>query len=333
MNLKRILIIQTAFIGDVILATAVLEKWHEIYPDAKIDMMIRKGNEGLFEGHPYLNKLIIWEKKKDKLKNLLRACLEIRRNKYDVVINLHRFFSSGLMVLLSGARIKSGFSANSLSLFYTHRYPHNTSQGLHEVERNQNLISNWTGSKPAMPRLYPQPSDTEKVKSLKLSPYICIAPGSVWPTKQLPLSQWIPLLQKLPEYLVVYLIGAASDQKAFDELVHSRPVNTLNLAGRLSLLQSAALMKDAMINYVNDSAPLHIASAMNAPVAAIFCSTVPVFGFGPLSSESYLIETEEKLACRPCGLAGKSACPYGHFKCAKTITNEQLFFPMEQRGL
>ena len=83
-------------------------------------------------------------------------------------------------------------------------------------------------------------------------------------------------------------------------------------------------MHEALMNYSNDSAPLHIASAMNAPVAAVFCSTVPQFGFGPLSEKFFVIQTKEKLDCRPCGLHGFNKCPQGHFKCAHSIEAEEL---------
>ena len=73
------------------------------------------------------------------------------------------------------------------------------------------------------------------------------------------------------------------------------------------------------MNYVNDSAPLHIASAMNAPVTAVFCSTVPSFGFGPLRENGRVVETPEDLDCRPCGLHGHRECPKGHFRCALGI--------------
>ena len=92
-----------------------------------------------------------------------------------------------------------------------------------------------------------------------------------------------------------------------------------NLAGKLSLLETAALMQNAEMNFVNDSAPLHIASAMNAKVTAIFCSTIPAFGFTPLSDKSTLVETKAMLDCRPCGLHGYKSCPEGHFKCAYSI--------------
>ena len=95
--------------------------------------------------------------------------------------------------------------------------------------------------------------------------------------------------------------------------------NVSNLAGELSYLESCALMKGAKMNYVNDSGPLHMASAVNAPVTTFFCSTVPSFGFGPLSDQSTIIEVSEQLPCRPCGLHGHKSCPKKHFKCGNDI--------------
>jgi heptosyltransferase-2 len=102
------------------------------------------------------------------------------------------------------------------------------------------------------------------------------------------------------------------------------------LAGKLNFLSSAALMEKAKMNYTNDSAPLHFASATDAPVTAIFCSTVPAFGFYPLSSKSFIAETDEKLPCRPCSLHGLKACPLGHFKCAYTIPTSKLLATLSE---
>ena len=65
----KILVIQTAFLGDVVLATAVLEKLHQYFPDAQIDFVLRKGNEGLLSSHPFLHNLLLWDKKQQKIKN------------------------------------------------------------------------------------------------------------------------------------------------------------------------------------------------------------------------------------------------------------------------
>ena len=125
----------------------------------------------------------------------------------------------------------------------------------------------------------------------------------------------------------IYLLGSKTDTLLCDEIIkQSKHLNALNLCGKLNLLESAALMKDAAMNYVNDSAPLHLCSAINAPCIAFFCSTVPEFGFGPLSDRALVIQSELELPCKPCGVHGKDTCPEGHFKCGTTISIDNISF-------
>jgi ADP-heptose:LPS heptosyltransferase len=328
---QKILIIQTAFLGDVVLATALLEKLHETFPEARLDFLLRKGNEALLNQHPYLNHLYIWDKKQGKFKDLYRLLREIRREKYELIINLQRFGATGLLTALSGARQTVGFDKNPFSRFFSRTVPHSVSNGLHETERNQKLIEHITGLETAKPRLYPTIADYEKVAVYKQQPYLCMAPSSVWFTKQYPENQWVDLLQQLPSTYKVYLLGAPADKELCDRiLTASGHANTENLCGKLNLLQSAALQQDAVLSYVNDSGPMHLASATDAPVCAVYCSTVPSFGFGPLSTFSRVVETEVPLPCRPCGLHGYKACPQGHFRCATTIRTAQLLAVLEQ---
>jgi len=335
---QKFLVIQTAFIGDVVLATALIEKLHAFYPDARIDFLVRKGNEGLLLGHPYLHEVLIWDKKQNKLKNLFNLIRRIRKEHYDKVINVQRFAATGLLTAFSGAKETIGFDKNPLSRFFTHRIPHIVSAParrgattpaagapLHEIDRNQTLIAAFTDDQPAKPRLYPTTADEEKVKPYQNTPYITISPASVWFTKQYPREKWASFIQKLPAGLQVYLLGAPSDKELCQAIFAANPTPlTRDLSGQLSFLQSAALQKGAVMNYVNDSAPMHFASAVNAPVTAVYCSTIPAFGFGPLSDNRHLVEIAEPLDCRPCGLHGYKACPQGHFNCAYKIQDQQL---------
>ncbi|MBS1487523.1 MAG: glycosyltransferase family 9 protein [Bacteroidetes bacterium] len=323
------LIIQTAFIGDVILATALIEKIHYHYPDSPIDFLVRKGNEELLQGHPYLRTVLVWNKKQSKIKNLFRMIFQIRKNKYHYIVNVHRFASSGIITAFSGAPVKLGFAKNPLSFLFTKKFIHPIGS-THEVIRNQTLIEELTDRELTKPRLYPSAQHYESVSQYKKGSYICLAPTSVWFTKQLPSEKWIDLLVSLKgRFKNYYLLGAPNDQATCESIRQATAdEHVINLSGKLSFLESAALMKDAEMNFVNDSAPLHIASAMNAPVTSVFCSTVPAFGFTPLSDRSYIIETNEKLDCRPCGLHGFRQCPKGHFKCAYTIENTQLLQPL-----
>ncbi len=317
---SRILVVQTAFIGDAILATALLEKLRADYPNASLDLMVRKGNETLFQHHPYLNKLYIWDKGAGKYLNLYAAAREIRLCCYDYLINLQRFWSTGLLALFSRAGQRMGFSENPLSMFYDVKVPYPFDQGLHEVARNQRLIAHLTDSLPGRPALYPSIADLEAVAPLKAAPYVCLAPASVWFTKRLPPSKWVELARRLAADFRLFFIGAPEDRLLCSEIIAELPQGAVrNLCGELSLLQSAALIKDARMNYVNDSAPLHLASGVNGPTTAFFCSTVVDFGFGPLADTARVAQIEEDLYCRPCGIHGRRKCPQGHFRCGHEI--------------
>lgn len=328
----KILIIQTAFIGDVVLATALVEKLHAFYPDADIHFLLRKGNESLLTDHPVISKVLMWDKRHRKYQNLLQLLSEIRSANFDVVVNCQRFAASGFLTAFSGAKKRLGFEKNPFSFRFSERFPHKIGKRgdvlfLHEVERNQLLISGITDQQAVAPKLYPAAADFTSVAGYKEQPYVTICPASVWKTKELPASKWIELITAIPSNCKIYLLGAAAD-KPIAEAIRKMSDNTqiTNCCGTFSFLQTAALMKDAAMNYTNDSAPLHFASAMNAKVTAVFCSTVPQFGFGPLSSERHILEEQIGLPCRPCGLHGYKRCPEKHFDCAKKI-NMKTYLP------
>ncbi|MEM6262893.1 MAG: glycosyltransferase family 9 protein [Bacteroidota bacterium] len=313
--MKRVLLIQTAFIGDVILATGLLEKLHAYFPETQLDMVVRKGNESLLKRHPFLGQVYTFDKKQ-KYASMWALRKVLRPQQYDLAINVQRFASSGMISWLSGAKERIGFAKNPLSFTYDKKFPHEIGTGQHELERNQQLIAHLTDGEYARPKLYPSKADYAALPKAKS--YVCLAPTSVWFTKQWPADKWVGLIQQFSEDTQVFLLGAPGDKEACTYIQQQAGRSQVtNLAGKLSLLQSAALMAGANMNYVNDSAPLHLASAMNAPLRAIFCSTVPAFGFTPVSDDSQVLETQLELACRPCGLHGHKACPEGHFKCTE----------------
>jgi heptosyltransferase-2 len=243
---------------------------------------------------------------------------------------VQRFAATGLLTVFSGAKETIGFNKNPLSFLFTKKIKHMISTAdkpKHEIERNNDLIEYFTDNQAFRPVLYPSPKDYENILLYKNTPYICVAPASVWFTKQYPKDKWISFIKKLPAGVVIYLLGGKEDAalcNAIQEQCPDRQV--VSLAGKLSFLESAALIQDATMNYVNDSAPMHFASAMNAPVTAVYCSTLPSFGFGPLSDKKFIVEIREPLPCRPCGLHGFKTCPLGHFKCAHQIRDEQLLY-------
>jgi heptosyltransferase-2 len=343
--MHRILVIQTAFIGDVVLATALLQNLHAAYPSATIDILVRQGAQELFTDHPYINEVHVWNKKKNKYQHLFQIIQTIRRIKYDVVINVQRYFATGIITLLSGAKKTIGFNKNPLSFLFSEVVKHqfgaaaeaaggaaeqnSSSAALHETSRNHALLASLTTAPVAKPALYPSAANFAAVQKLQGAPYICMSPGSVWETKKMPAQNWIDLINAVPTNYTIYLMGAPNEKDLCAEILSgSSREGVINIAGQLNLLEAAALIKGASLNYVNDSAPMHLASATGAAVAAIYCSTTPAFGYGPLSAKQFIIESLEPLACKPCGLHGKKLCPLGHFNCGHSITTAQLLAPL-----
>lgn len=329
-NAKPILIIQTAFIGDTILASSFARSVHEAYPEAPIHFLLRKGNETVIQGLPFIHKVWIWDKKAGKIRSLWGLVQEMRQFDFAAVFNLHRHASSGFVTAFMHAAQKIGFRQNPLSFFFTHkvihRIPHVVSgTAWHEVQRNLRLLQEVRGDipmpfslsnhRPVLPLLE---NHRQKVATYKTKPFVVVAPASVWFTKQWEEAKYTQLVSELSQNRQVYLIGGPGDRELCQRVKGNS--SAVNLAGELSLLESAALMQGADRVFVNDSGPLHLASAVNAPTTAVFCATIPEFGYGPLATNAIVLETPIKLACRPCGLHGGTKCPEGHFLCSGNIT-------------
>lgn len=321
---KTILIIQTAFIGDTILASHFARAVKDQYPHSKIHFFLRKGNEAVIQGLPTIEKTWIWDKQGGKTKNLMKLISELRKINFDMVFNLHRHFNSGLVAAMVKAPVKIGFRQNPMSMFYTNKINHQIPdpRGWHEVQRNLELIPGFKivdNQKIYKPELPLQQKNFDKVAPYVSDNYFVIAPASVWFTKAWSEEKYSELTRELTKMGKVLFIGAPSDKELCDRIRQDHP-DTLNLCGALNLLDSAALMKKARRVFVNDSAPLHLASCVNAKTTAIFCSTVPQFGYTPLADDSVVVDVGDSLSCRPCGLHGHTACPLGHFKCSGDIT-------------
>jgi heptosyltransferase-2 len=317
--MKKVLIIQTAFIGDVILSTPVFSELKRLCPTSKIDVLVRKGNESLLLNNPNINSVIIFDKKKNKIAELFSLIKLLRGNKYDEIINFHRYLSSGVLTFLGGAKERTGFNVNPFSFSYTRKINHSLTEAKHEVIRNLECIKHFGLVNFVRPSLYPSSEDFDKIKDYISGEYFCLAPSSVWFTKMLPEEKWVELVNMLSLKGKVYLLGGPSDFSLCQSIINkTKGTNIENFAGKFSFLESAALMKTASRNFVNDSGPLHICSAMNAPVTVFFCSTVTGFGFGPLSEDAKVVEVAN-LTCRPCGVHGYKECPLGHFKCGFEI--------------
>jgi lipopolysaccharide heptosyltransferase II len=329
---KRILIIQTAFFGDVILTLPLVQVLKENFPESKIDFLCIPKTSALLKNNPFINEVIAYDKKNSGFKEFKALVKNLKKTKYDLLISPHRSFRTTLLVYLSSSGKTISFDKTSLSFLYDVRVPY--INNIHEIQRNLKLLEplGIKENKIIRPELFPGKEESEKIDRLftennisNEEKIIAIAPGSVWMTKRFPADKFAKLcgLMKSIESKII-LTGGAED-KTISEFIlkNSDNKNIINFTGDLTILESAELIKRSSLLITNDSASLHIGNAMGTKVIAIFGATVPAFGFFPYGNNDVVIETNG-LPCRPCSIHGGDKCPIGTFVCMKNIKEEKI---------
>jgi heptosyltransferase-2 len=331
--ISRILIIQTAFLGDVILCTPLIRATRKLFPHSFISFLLIPETENILENNPHLNEILVYDKKgKEKgLKNFAKQVKKIGKRNFDLAIIPHRHIRSALLAYLAGIPQRIGFDRSTGSFLFTQKVTYQ--DDLHEIDRNLRLLDDF-GHAPLdrTPELFPSREDFSYASRLlrnsgveENDTIIGIAPGSVWSTKR-----WLPeRFAKVSDRLIketgskVVFLGSKQDERLCSEIANLMTEKPLILAGKTSILQSAAVISRCKVILSNDSAPVHISSAMKRSVVAIFGSTVPEFGFAPYGEGNIIIE--KKMECRPCGIHGKHKCPQKHFRCMTEITTQEVF--------
>jgi heptosyltransferase-2 len=338
--MKRFLVIQTAFIGDAILTLPLIQALKKVEVETSVDVLVIPRTSALFSNHPAVSEILVFDKNsRDRgLTGLQRVARLIAQHQYEAALVPHRSIRSALLPWLSRIPTRIGFdrSAGWFLLTQTVRYE----QSLHEVDRNLSLLKplgmNVDGK--ILPDLYPSEEDIRAVDAFLIqsnlkdqSFLIGIAPGSVWNTKRWLKERYSELTRRLVEKgCAVILVGGEQDRQLCQEMRSGAASSRVAVAaGQLSLLQSAELIRRCKAFVSNDSAPLHLATAMRTPVVAIFGSTVPEFGFAPYGDKSVVVETKG-LSCRPCSPHGRMRCPIKTFECMENISTELVFNKVQE---
>jgi heptosyltransferase-2 len=309
------LVIQTAFLGDVILTTPLLSLLAERH--GPVDVVTTPAAATLLETHPAVRSVIRYDKHgTDKgWRGMRKLALELRAGNYANVYLAHRSIRSAVMAMLSGAPNRIGFSDSAAAITYTRRVPR-PSEG-HEVERLLTL----GGSPASAPGVSLELTASDYAAADQwlaahgVSPrFIALAPGSIWGTKRWP--YYAELTARLDRPGVI--VGGADDRSLAEAIVAAAPSRTVSAAGELTLRASAALIQRAAVLVTNDSAPLHLATAVGTPIVALFGPTVPDFGFGPRRPGDATLGLHG-LPCRPCSKHGPVTCPLGHHRCMRDL--------------
>jgi heptosyltransferase II len=331
----NIILIQTAFIGDVILTTPLFQEIKKVYPGSCLSVVVNSGVEELLSENPYIDSIITIDKKKIKksIFSFLQFIRSIRNRKFDLCISAHFSYRSSLISFLSGARVRVGYKQAGFSFLHT-KVVDRPVLNKHEVDKLFSLIytseKEYPGNK--RPQIYFSESEAQKYRQLLLGEdlpdrnYIIVAPSSMWETKKMPSDRFIDLIRLILEHTgySVVLIGSKSDNSLCEEIAGHFPKNCRNLAGKTTLKELAFVIQHSVAVVSNDSSPIHLASAFDIPCVAIFGATVPAFGYTPLSQKQFIAEVND-LDCRPCGIHGGKNCPKSHFRCMKEQNITRIF--------
>jgi len=316
-----IAIVQTAFLGDVLLTLPLCAAIRQVMPDARIVFVTTPMAAQFVAGLAYADDVVAFDKRGEHKggKGLRRLAAE-HCSGVDVVLVPHTSFRTMRLVRAMKAKRIVTFGTTWtrwLPGAQVLTYPH----GLHDADRLLQLLRGLNeqfvvGKEAVGPlRLFTQ-ADTMPLPD---KPYVVLAPGTVWPTKQWPLEYVNELAQQLAgEGRRVVVVGDASVRGCV-----TAHTNVTDLAGTTSLRQAAAVIAGASVVVANDSAPLHVASLQHVAVVGVFGPTVREFGFGPYGTHARIVEQTD-LACRPCSNHGSSRCPIGTHECMRSIAPKQL---------
>lgn len=319
------LVVQTAHLGDMVLTLPLLQRLAE--RDGPVDLVTTPAAAPLAEGHPAVRSVIPFDKHgaDRSLSGLLRLGRRLRANRYARVVLPHESLRSAALGYLSRAEERTGFTGAPGAIGYTRRIPrpssgHMSARLLALADRSDLPPRPWLALSSAERAAAAAWLGTEGITE----PYVVLAPGSRWGTKRWP--YFAELARSLQHPMVV--VGGPEDAALGAALVRAAPERCRSAVGFADLRTAAALIARAALVVSNDSVALHLATALDRPVVAIFGPTIPAFGFGPLGDDPAL---ELALPCRPCSPHGPATCPLGHHRCMRELDVARVREAVEHR--
>jgi heptosyltransferase-1 len=358
---SRILLIKPSALGDVVHTIPVLVKLRARYPRARIDWLITPENAEIVRCHPALSNVVLFARR-DFLKpgRRWRALLaffdllkQIRRAKYDLVIDMHGQVRSALFALISGARVRIGFDRpirRSLTvsaehdlrnvpshgwrgaregswIAYTHRIPIPTLD-VHAIDRYQ-WVAPLLGLDDDPPDLTIHLS-SDSVRNVERllkehgvpaeMPLVVLVPGTIWETKHWTIEGFAGVARTfLNDGFAVALAGTKRDQQRCRQIAAAAP-GVCDLSGKTTPPELAALIRRAEVAVTNDSGSMHVAASLGKPMVSVFGPTNPVH-IGPYQRPESVVRVD--LPCSPCNYRRLSQCPFDH-ACMKQVTSEMV---------
>ena len=330
---KKILVIQTAFLGDIILTTPLLRNLKERFPESKISFLTTPQGAEILSGNPCISDLIVYDKKgRDTgIIPFLKMAGRIKEEGFSLVVSPHKSFRTSLLAFISGASRRIGFDTASLSFLYADKIQYE--KQLHEVDRYLQLMETLGGKIEAKPEVFITSNGQKRADSL-LSSFgikskdmvIGLLIGSEWQTKRWHPEGYADLIDYLAERFSAKLIifGEKKELAIAEKIAKLCRNKPIIACGKTTLADLPPLFMACELLIGGDTGTMHIGVALKRKCVVIFGPTTPELGFSPYKAESAVIIEKKGLACRPCSPHGPKRCPKGHFACMKDIGAEDV---------
>jgi lipopolysaccharide heptosyltransferase I len=358
---SRILLIKPSALGDVVHTIPVLVKLRARYPSARIDWLITPENADIVRCHPALSNVVLFARRDfSKRGTRWRALVsffdllkQIRRAKYDLVVDMHGQLRSAFFALVSGARVRIGFdrpikreltvsaehdlrnvpshgwrgAREGSWIAYTHRVSIPTLD-VHAIDRYL-----WVGpllgfdDDPPDLTIHLSSDTVRNVEQLLEEhgvtpdmPLVILVPGTIWETKHWTIEGFAGVARHfLGEGFAVALAGTKRDEARCRQIAAAAP-GTCNLCGKTTPADLAALIQRAEVAATNDSGSMHVAASLGKPMVSVFGPTNPVH-IGPYERPESVVRVD--LPCSPCNYRRLTQCPFDH-ACMKQVTSEMV---------
>jgi len=335
-EIRRILIVQTAFLGDVVLITPLIRATKELFSKAIVDVLVIPETAPVLANNPHIRCILTFDKRRNKAFAFVNTLREIRKNHYDLAIAPHSSLTTAYLMRLGGIPRRLGFDRWRASRHLTLRVPH--LEGVHKARRVLHLLSVFTDRQFDMQtEVFPDDSMVRRAAGIKAElprpgrPVIAVFPGSIWFTKRWPEEHFAELLRGLDAAGFNLIVGGSPSERGLcEKVIEASGVSARDIAGDTGPLESAAVIEQCDLVICNDSAPLHLANAVKTDVFAIGGPTdMRKMGYFPFRDNDVVFELD--LECRPCGSHGGRRCPKGHHRCMRDLKPGVILAKVHER--
>lgn len=320
----KILVIRFSSIGDIVLTTPLLRCLKKI-PDTEVEIhyATKKKFEGILKHNPNIHKVHTL----DKSLNLLIK--DLKKENFDFIIDLHKNLRTSIVKMCLRKKASSFLKLN-LQKWLMVNFKKDMLPKVHIVDRYIYASFGLKTKNDSLGLEYHFPPnikgmDLSNFNGLFKNGYVAFVIGGMHFTKRMPNEKIASVCKQLNNPIV--LLGGKEDELNGEQIRSLAGDSVYNACGKLSLDESAYLVKNAKVVITHDTGLMHIAAAFYKPIVSIWGNTIPEFGMYPympgFENLSFISEVKG-LPCRPCSKIGFDKCPKKHFKCMNDIDEEKI---------